>query len=513
MGLRGWLLRRAASRPAVLVVAGPYGTRLRLLVEACGWPQARSPAAAAVLVTCGPLGGRLAAAADTVWNDVPGPRARVSLPADATAAEVRAALEQARESLADETAQLRDAAEHLTTAWHPEETEHTMSCGTGATTTPSEAPSDEHGHSGGHSGGSSHEHSGGSSGGGGSSRDHSGEASGGHSGGASHDHSGGSSGGHEGHMGVVGGVAMAGRGPDRDGLMLDRLHVPLGPVLADWPDGLVVETVMQGDVIQRAVVVTGHPGAGRSFWDEPWLAAAEGDPVTRGAAERRRAAAHLDSLGRLLAVAGWPEAARTARHLRDRLLHHRLPRDRLLRDRLLHDRVPRDDGDVVADYARFARRVRRSRVLAWMLRGLGQVDMDHAFLTGDVLDRVHRRLDAAGDAIGQLRDRTPLTVDRGPGGDHRGPPGDDRGVWGDGWGVWGDGWGVWGDGRGVWGDGRGVRGGGPGSAGWSRAALDLLPGLLEGAELAEARLIVASLDPDLAQLSPEAAHGRGEERG
>ncbi|MFI6534368.1 hypothetical protein ACIBHY_18050 [Nonomuraea sp. NPDC050547] len=464
MGLRGWLLRRAASRPAVLVVAGPYGTRLRLLVEACGWPQARSPAAAAVLVTCGPLGERLAAAADTVWNDVPGPRARVSLPADATAEEVRAALERARESLADETAQLRDAAEHLTTAWRPEEAEHTMSCGAGAMLTPTEAPKDEHGPSGGHSGGPS----GGSSGG----------------------HSGGSSGGHEGHMGVVGGVAMAGRGPDRDGLMLDRLHVPLGPVLADWPDGLVVETVMQGDVIQRAVVVTGRPGAGRSFWDEPWLAAAEGEPVTRGAAERRRAAAHLDSLGRLLAVAGWPDAARTARHLRDRLLHDHLPharllRDRLLhdhlpharllRDRLLHDRLPRDDGDVVAGYARFARRVRRSRVLAWMLRGLGQVDRDHAFLAGDVLDRVHRRLDAAGDAIGRLQDRTPLTVDGGP-------PGDDRGD-------------------------------GPGSAGWSRGALELLPGLLEGAELAEARLIVASLDPDLAQLSPEAAHERGEERG
>ncbi|MFD9939806.1 hypothetical protein ACFWYW_04140 [Nonomuraea sp. NPDC059023] len=420
MGLRGWLLCRAASRPPVLVVAGPYGTRLRLLVEACGWPQARSPAAAAVLVTCGPLGERLAEAADTVWNDVPGPRARVSLPADATAAEVRAALERARESLADEAAQLRDAAEHLTTAWRPEEAGHTMSCGTGDPP----APSDGHGSSAG--GGASHEHSGGHSGGSEASHEHSGE------------------GGHEGHTGVAGGVAMAGRGPDRDGLMLDLLHVPLGPVLADWPDGLVVETVMQGDVIQRAVVVTGHPGTGRSFWAEPWLAAAEGEPVTRGAAERRRAAAHLDGLGRLLSVAGWPDAARTARHLRDRLL--------------------RDDGDVAAGYARFARRVRRSWVLAWMLRGIGQVGMDHAFLAGDVLDRVHRRLDAAGDAIGRLRDRTPLSADRGP-------------------------------------------------TGWSRAALDLLPGLLEGAELAEARLIVASLDPDLAQLSSEAAHGGGGARG
>ncbi|MFI9554546.1 hypothetical protein [Nonomuraea endophytica] len=471
MGLRGWLLRRAASRPPVLVVAGPYGTRLRLLVEACGLPQARSPAAAAVLVTCGPLGDRLASAADNVWNDVPGPRARVSLPADATAAQVRAALERARESLADETAQLRDAADHLTTAWHPSATpEHTMSCAT-----PSEPPSDQHR--------SSDEHLGGHG------------SSGGHSGGhgASHEHSGGHGGssGHAGHMGAVGGVAMAGRGPDRDGLMLDQLHVPLGPVLADWPDGLVVETVMQGDVIQQAVVVTGHPEAGRSFWDEPWLAAAEGEPVTRGTAERRRAAAHFDSLGRLLAVAGWPDAARTARRLRDRLLQgdERLlrgeERERLLRGEE-RERLRPGDEDVVADYARFARRVRRSRVLAWMLRGLGQVDMDHAFLAGDVLDRVHRRLDAAGDAIGRLQDRAPLTVDLGSLGDDRGLLGDDRGSRG--------------DDRGPWGDDRGPEG-------WSRVALGLLPGLLEGAELAEARLIVASLDPDLAQLSPEAAHG------
>jgi hypothetical protein len=45
----------------------------------------------------------------------------------------------------------------------------------------------------------------------------------------------------------------------------------------------------------------------------------------------------------------------------------------------------------------------------------------------------------------------------------------------------------------------------------SRVLLDVLPGLLEGAEFAGARIIIASLDPDLDELAwapaPEVAHG------
>ncbi|WP_157246222.1 hypothetical protein [Nonomuraea typhae] len=396
MGLRGWLLRRAAFRPPLLVVAGPYGTRVRLLVEAAGWPMARSPASAGVLVTCG-ADGAPAEAAGVVWADMAGPRARVVLGCDATGAQVRVALEGAREALAG-----WDAGADPGIGWVPAQDHPGMSgeqghgCGAGM---PDE---DEHG----------------------------------------------SDGGHQHHMGSPGGLPMAGRGPDRDGLTLDRLHVPLGPVLADWPDGLVVETVMQGDVVQEARVklldTTGCRDAW-SFWDAPWLAAAAGEPVTRDAAERRRAAAHLDSLGRFLSVAGWPAAAGTARHLRDRLLWSGGP-----------------DAGLVAGYARFARRVGRSRVLAWMTRGIGPLEPAAG---GDVLGRVHHWLAATGAALGHLGDRTPLAGDLGP----RGPVGRGR-------------------------------------SGWSATALDALPGLLAGAELGAARLIVAALDPDLAQLSPAAAH-------
>lgn len=129
---------------------------------------------------------------------------------------------------------------------------------------------------------------------------------------------------------------MADTGPDRDGLTLDVLRVPLGPVLPDWPAGLFIETVLQGDVVQRARAWVLPPaGPVTPFWSAP---------VDQPG--RRHAAAHLDSLARLLAVAGWDGAAHRARSLRDDLLgaaplaqvrpgfdglRRRLERSRLLR--------------------------------------------------------------------------------------------------------------------------------------------------------------------------------------
>jgi hypothetical protein len=220
-------------------------------------------------------------------------------------------------------------------------------------------------------------------------------------------------------MEMPGGLPMADRGADRDGLRLDQLHVPLGPVLPDWPAGLVVHLTLQGDVVQHAEVqVLGH-GRGGSFWTEPWRRAAAGEPVTTEEAARRRAAADLDRLGRFLAVAlaGVP-------------------------------------GSQLRPAAgRLARRVARSRLLAWLTRGLGVLlpDDEAAALdvAGDVTARYRRwcaELDAAalddGSPLGSLADiRTPAA-----------------------------------------------------------GLLAVLPRLLDGAELAAARLIIASLDPDLDDL-------------
>ena len=139
------------------------------------------------------------------------------------------------------------------------------------------------------------------------------------------------------HGGEVAGLPMAQTGPDRDGLELDALKVSLGPVLPGWPTGLVLRAELHGDVLTAPEL---------SWLDAESLPApARLDP--------RRAA--LDQLARFLLVAGWPTAARDARRARDGLD----PAD------------PADPVDPAAEVlaGRLARRVLRSRALAWTAAG------------------------------------------------------------------------------------------------------------------------------------------------
>jgi hypothetical protein len=131
---------------------------------------------------------------------------------------------------------------------------------------------------------------------------------------------------------MVAGLPMAELGADRDGLTLDRLHVPLGPVLPDWPAGLVVRATLQGDVIQEASAEVLDIGQARPF---EWPSAA---------------ARELDGLARFLGVTGWPSAAGRLRGLRDALLAG----------------APEDQ--VGAEAAGLLRRIRRSRTLRWLIR-------------------------------------------------------------------------------------------------------------------------------------------------
>jgi hypothetical protein len=144
-----------------------------------------------------------------------------------------------------------------------------------------------------------------------------------------------------GHSGMVAGLPMAELGPDRDGLTLDRLHVPLGPVLPDWPAGLVVRVTLQGDVIQEASAEVLDAGPAVPF---EWPSAA---------------ARELDGLARFLGVAGWPSAAGQARRLRDAAL--------------AGDRIE-------AEAAALLRRIRRSRTLRWLIRGIPAGPTDVAAL-------------------------------------------------------------------------------------------------------------------------------------
>ncbi|WP_324604292.1 hypothetical protein [Streptomyces sp. NRRL F-5126] len=396
--MTGLALRAAAARPHVLPATLPGGTAARLAAERVlrlrDWPLAATPAQADVLLVAGPARPDLDAAVDRLWQDMPAPRARVqALSAD----DVEAAL-------ATGQARLGSPAGRRTQAEAPDAAES----------------DDEGDHSRSHGGHEGH---------------------GGHGGG---------------EMEMPGGLPMAEQGEDRDGLTLDQLHVALGPLLADWPSGLAIRVTLQGDVVQEAEVEEPlRPGSAvaEAFWVQPWLRAAAGEPVSVGEAVRRRAAAHLDSLARLLSVAGWPAEAVVARRLRDDLL----------------DGAP--GAAVVLRLERFARRVGRSRTLAWMTRGIGQVSAERAREAGvsgpaaraggDVSDRYRQWLAVIRRDVGRLEEPSPLrpAVEESP-----------RGWW---------------------------RDGGPPSA----ALIRLLPGLLTGAELAAARLIVASLDPDLDELA------------
>ncbi|MHA6616731.1 hypothetical protein [Pseudonocardia sp. DLS-67] len=277
MDLTALLLRVAARRPHVLVVAGPGATGVRLALETAlarrGWPVATGPADADVLAVAGTPGSQLAAVVDAVWEQVPAPRARIEVtdPANVDDRLDAAAAQLARPVSGNE------------------------GHGTRIHSRPREGENAEHG--------------------------------GGH-----HDHH---------HGGPVAGLPMAELGPDRDGLTLDRLHVPLGPVLPDWPAGLVVRATLQGDVIQEAAAEVLDAGRAEPFaWPSP-------------------VARELDGLARFLGVAGWSSVAGRARRLRDAALA---------------------GDEIETEATALVRRIRRSRTLRWMIRGIPAGPTDVAAL-------------------------------------------------------------------------------------------------------------------------------------
>ncbi|MEZ0165891.1 hypothetical protein AB2L27_14120 [Kineococcus sp. LSe6-4] len=282
MGLTGFLGRWALRRVHVLVVEVPGAAGVRMAVErelaARSWVPAVSPAEADVLAVCGSPGPRMSAVVEAVWDQLPGPRTRVDVEA---AAGVSAAFEAAAAALLDTGAHRRDAASR-SAPWAD-----------------TDGGGDEHGD----------EH--------GDDDDM------------------------DMHMDMPmpGGIGLAGGGDDRDGLEMDVLHLPLGPVLPHWPPGLVLTCTLQGDVVVHASAEVLEPVPDRGL------------PVT-GDVRRDVVVARCDAVARLLAVAGWDAVAAQARRVRDDAL----------------------DGAALAECAagldRLTRRVTRSRVLRWSLRGL-----------------------------------------------------------------------------------------------------------------------------------------------
>ena len=431
MDLTGLLVRAGAARPHVLVAAMPGRTAVRLAAEEQlrrrGWPAALTPANADVLLVAGAPAPDIAAAVEEAWAAIPAPRARAQT---ASLAEVAAALDAAQAELVSGAARRLPA----------------VSGGRDVRGAPGGGRGDR-------MGAMDMEMPAGHEGMGGAGSPDMGGMDMDHMDAGPMDMS-------DMDMGTPAGLPMARRGDDRDGLRLDQLHVPLGPILPDWPAGLVVHLTLQGDVVQHAEAGAMGLAAGPgSFWTEPWRRAAAGEPVTTGAAARRQAAVHLDSLARFLAVAGWDDAATTARRLRDSTLAGEPP------------------SSLGTALRRIAARVTRSQVLAWSTRGMGTLHADDlaiagvtdpARITGDVTARYHRWCGGLAGLAAAFGDGSPLddSVLEPP----RGPL--------------------------------------DGGQALPAALLAVLPRLLEGAELAAVRLIVASLDPDLDGLPAPVAAGR-----
>ncbi len=308
----------------MLVVGVPGWDRTRMSVESelarRGWAAATSPADADVLVLCGIPGTELRSVFERTWLQLPGPRARADVTAPENAA---AALDQAAAHLLDEPAQRSDERMRPRQPLHDSEDKHSMQ----------HSESGDHGLRSGHAGMDM-----GPGPGPGVAMDDPATDMGSDDMAMDMD------------MPMPGGIPLAGGGPDRDGLEMDLLHVPLGPLLPHWPSGLVVRCVMQGDVIVSAESEVLAAGAMPPTRAEPqWTALDRAEELRRSGAIR-----NCDYAARLLALSGWDTAALQVQRIRNGLL----------------------EGEPLVDCARslsrLGRRVQRSWLLGWSLSGIGE---------------------------------------------------------------------------------------------------------------------------------------------
>ncbi|MBF6136926.1 hypothetical protein IU501_28510 [Nocardia otitidiscaviarum] len=366
MDLTGWLRGRMAIVPLLVVAPGATGVRVAVecVVRENGWRWADSPAAANLLIVAGRGDAEFEDAVGSVHETMPLPGIRVDIhEPHCAAAELAAARDGLRFGAGG--GELPSHPAHLRSRQAPARAAHPAEDG--------DLP-----RSAGHAGCARMEHGGTGAHGEPDADDERGERS-------ARDENGGHGHGGHGHEGMEmpGGLAMAERAADRDGLTLDEVTVSLGPVLLWWPAGLVVTARVQGGIVSSAEVSTlAAPEGAESFWLEPWVGRVEaGD----GGRMRRRyaVARRVDSVATLLTVAGWEDAAVAGRLLRDRVLAA----------------GPADAVEALGH--RWIRRVRRSRTLRWSLRGVGTIADGPGAppgLAGDTADR----LDAWLTDIGQL---------------------------------------------------------------------------------------------------------------
>ncbi len=168
------------------------------------------------------------------------------------------------------------------------------------------------------------------------------------------------------------GIPLAEGAQDRDGLEMDELHLPLGPVLAHWPAGVVVRLTLHGDVVADAEVTRLDAGL-------------EPSPADDGTT---RAARLLDAAASVLTLAGLARDAARAARLRDACLTG-------------GSGDPAAVGEAVGA---LAERVRRHRVLRWVLKDLAVTDGDGR--REELRDRLVGLLERARAAVEGAPDET-----------------------------------------------------------------------------------------------------------
>ncbi|GAA8850811.1 hypothetical protein DUHN55_35640 [Helicobacter pylori] len=351
MGLTRMLAHLAIRTARVLIVEAPgqWLTRAELEQQMLrrGWRAARTPAEADVLVVCGVPGPELGELVERLWEQMPGPRVRADVPSPTA---VGGALDAAASLLLDTPYHRMDAQARAREPQIPDD----------------HGQMDPEGH--GHHQDMGHE---GMDHGGHEGMDHGGHEGMDHGGHEGMDH-----GDHEGMDMAPAGIALAQGGQDRDGLEMDVLHLPLGPVLPFWPAGLVLLCSLQGDVVVDAEASIVDASGQTSGGSEP-----EAHPASA-------TALRCDGVMALLAIAGAGHATTCARHARDALLRGDQPAAREAIE-ALH------------------RTVRKSWLLRWSLRGvlpLDQSDLARHDLPkgcrGDAHDRLSSMVEGLRAEIG-----------------------------------------------------------------------------------------------------------------
>ena len=106
MGLTGWVANAAVKRVHVMIVEAPGSGLLRMRVEAAvtarGWALACAPADSDALLVCGRPEAALSGLIDSVWQQVPAPRARAIV---TNVADLSSTLDAVVEDLRDTTTQ------------------------------------------------------------------------------------------------------------------------------------------------------------------------------------------------------------------------------------------------------------------------------------------------------------------------------------------------------------------------------------------------------------------------